>query len=99
MLWNGPYQRNPCFSGREEALQRLREIRVAGKSAVLTHALSGLGGIGKTQLAAEYAYKYQNEYQAVLWAGADSPEVLLADMAGISRPFNLRLPSTVNRRQ
>src|SRR5258708_4196673 len=89
--WNVPYQRNPCFTGREEVLQRLREILVAGKSAVLTHALSGLGGIGKTQLAVEYAYKYQDEYQAVLWAGADSPEVLLADMAGIARTLNLRI--------
>lgn len=90
-LWSVPYQRNPFFVGREEALQRLRDTLVAGKSAVLTHALSGLGGIGKTQLAIEYAYKFQGDYQAVLWAGADSQEILLADVAGIARTLDLRI--------
>jgi MinD superfamily P-loop ATPase len=41
-------------------------------------AISGLGGIGKTQLAIEYAYRYGSEYQAVLWARADTSEALNA---------------------
>ena len=36
--------------------------------------VTGLGGVGKTQLAAHYAYTHHGEYDAVLWAGADSPE-------------------------
>ncbi len=39
-------------------------------------AMSGLGGIGKTQIAVEYAYRYRQDYQAVLWARADTREEL-----------------------
>ncbi len=89
--WNVPFHRNPYFTGREAALQRLRDALLAGKSAVLTHALAGLGGLGKTQLAVEYAYHYRETYQAVLWTRADSTEALLADMTHIARLLNLRV--------
>jgi tetratricopeptide (TPR) repeat protein len=41
-------------------------------------AFSGLGGIGKTQTAIEYAYRYRQEYQSILWARAsEKPELVL----------------------
>src|SRR5262249_3828161 len=53
-------------------------------------AISGLGGIGKTQLALEYAYRYHQDYQAVLWARAESTEELLSSY--ITLATLLRLP-------
>jgi Effector-associated domain 1 len=60
---NIPYPRNPFFTGLETVLQEIRNTLLARKSA----ALSGLGGIGKTQTAIEFAYRYDNEYEAILW--------------------------------
>src|SRR6266700_5881307 len=52
-IWNIPYQRNPLFTGRAEVLKKLSEALRAGKTAALAQpqAISGLGGIGKTQPA------------------------------------------------
>src|SRR5690349_2764993 len=57
-LWNVPYPRNPFFTGREELLTHLAEALRMGPATALTQpqAISGLGGIGKTQVAVEYAY-------------------------------------------
>jgi len=59
-IWNVPIRRNLLFTGRREVLQRLHDRLAAGKPAALTQpqAISGLGGIGKTQTALEYAYRY-----------------------------------------
>src|SRR5579872_861085 len=76
LLWSVPHQRNPYFTGREALLQHLHHTLTTSKAAALTHpqAISGLGGIGKTQLALEYAYRYHQEYQAVFWVKADTRE-------------------------
>jgi hypothetical protein len=55
-IWNIPYQRNRFFTGREELLKHLHDNLTNRKAAALSQAISGLGGIGKTQTAVEYAY-------------------------------------------
>jgi transcriptional regulator with XRE-family HTH domain len=77
--WNVPYPHNPYFVGRETILQSLRQRLVPGaKTTALTQSISGLGGIGKTQVAIEYAHRYGEHYEAVLWITADSLEVATA---------------------
>src|ERR1019366_1934976 len=75
-IWNIPYPRNPFFLGRESELLRIRQDLQTGQAMALSQpqAISGLGGIGKTQLALEYAYRYHQDYMAVLWARAESTE-------------------------
>ncbi len=90
-LWNLPYRRNPLFRGREEVLARLHTLLHTGKAAALVQAqaISGLGGIGKTQTAIEYAYRHRNDYSAVLWVKADTPEVLTSDFAALASTLGL----------
>ncbi len=56
-IWNVPHQRNINFTGREQLLSDLHNALTSGKPAALTQALHGLGGVGKTQTAVEYAYR------------------------------------------
>ncbi len=77
--WNVPYPHNPYFIGREAFLKSLKQRLVSGeKTTALPQAISGLGGIGKTQVAIEYAHRYGDQYEAVLWIQADSLEVATA---------------------
>ncbi|HZR42752.1 MAG TPA: tetratricopeptide repeat protein, partial [Ktedonobacteraceae bacterium] len=52
-------------------------------------AISGLGGIGKTQVALEYAYRYREHYHDILWVSAESQETLMASYAEIARCLRL----------
>jgi hypothetical protein len=52
-------------------------------------AISGLGGIGKTQLAIEYAYRYRAEYQAVFWVRAETTETIYASYCELAALLGL----------
>jgi tetratricopeptide (TPR) repeat protein len=86
-LWNLPFVRNPFFTGRDDLLARLHTYLHATQTTALRQpvALSGLGGVGKTQVAIEYAYRYSSEYQAVLWVRAETIETLNASYTEIAR--------------
>jgi transcriptional regulator with XRE-family HTH domain len=89
--WHIPYPRNPFFTGREQLLQELYDTFDANTSNPLTHiqALCGLGGVGKTHLALEYAYRYHHAHDAVFWLKADTRENLLAEFVGIAQLLSL----------
>lgn len=88
-VWNVPHHRNSFFTDREDILIHLHSRFTEGKSIRLVQAISGLGGIGKTQIVVEYAYRYHEEYKAILWANADSREILVSDFLGIAELLNL----------
>jgi hypothetical protein len=90
-LHNLPFAPNPAFTGRETDLERLGEHlqKRGGVALTQTVALHGLGGVGKTQLAVEYAWKHLGGYEAVLWLRADSPEALDANLAGLAGVLGL----------
>ncbi|MFN6496864.1 MAG: tetratricopeptide repeat protein [Nostoc sp. DedQUE01] len=84
-LWNIPYPRNPFFTARETVLEEMRNALLTKKLA----ALSGLGGIGKTQTVIEYAYRYRHEYQAILWMRAAFETELVSGFVRLAELFNL----------
>jgi len=90
-IWNIPYRRNQFFTGREEVFARLHDSLQRDATAALTQPqeLSGLGVFGKTQTALESAYRYRHEYQAVLWARADSQGALTSEFVQIARHLDL----------
>ena len=90
-IWLVPYDRNPFFTGREGLLKRLRDTLTALKTGVLTPlvSISGLGGIGKTQTAIEYAHRYKGDYQAILWARASTRDMLTSDFVTLAGQLHL----------
>ncbi len=86
---NIPFERNPLFTGREEVLERLHTTLNTGKTTALTQAISGMGGIGKTQTAVEYAYKYQDDYECSYWIKAESRESIISDFVTTAHLLDL----------
>lgn len=81
---------NPDFVGREDVLAQLHELLNQGQQpAMLSQAITGLGGIGKTQTALAYAYRHLAEYALVWWLRAESPAVLAADFTTLADPLGL----------
>src|SRR5579859_2878348 len=66
------YQRNPYLLGRTKLLHILREKLCTSQSQTYNHrvALFGLGGVGKTQVAVEYVFKYRSKYHSTFWISA-----------------------------
>lgn len=90
-IWNVPHRRNPNFTGREELLESLHVSLHSGEYAALTQAMHGLGGVGKTQTAIEYAYRYASEYDAVLWVPAEDPAALAGHFAALAGVIGLNV--------
>lgn len=83
------------FKGREEFLKQLRRSLERSSdhraTAIMGKAVHGLGGVGKTRLAVEYAWQHADEYSAVLCVTADSPENLQRNLADLTGPLVLDL--------
>ena len=88
-IQNIPYRQNSFFTGRDEVLKQLYLTFRSKKTKVKMQAISGLGGIGKTQIALEYAYRYQKHYRAVFWAQADSREGLVSSFVAAAQLLKL----------
>jgi transcriptional regulator with XRE-family HTH domain len=78
VVWHVPLRRNAFFTGRDGLLQELHAALRPDRSDPRVQALTGLAGIGKTQAALEYAYRFASAYQAVFWVSADTPASALA---------------------
>ena len=89
LIWNVPHLRNPNFTGREGLLDDLRRSLTSGQAAAMTQAIAGLGGVGKTQLATEYAYRYTSEYDLVWWVRSEEAATLGADYAALAGELGL----------
>jgi tetratricopeptide (TPR) repeat protein len=99
-IWVGVPPRNKNFTGRANILEQLRDRTAGSKAAALLskqslpQALQGLGGVGKTAVATEYAYKFGPEYDLVCWIRADQTPLIRAALAGLAGYLGLAAPST-----
>ena len=70
-LWFGVPAVVAAFSGRGDELEAVEEALGVAGSAVIAQAITGLGGVGKTQLAARYVNQHGSEYDIVAWIRAE----------------------------
>ena len=80
-VWNLP-ARNPAFTGRDGLLVAVRDRLVAGDRAVV-QAFQGMGGVGKTQLAIEYAYRFAGAYDLAWWVNAEQAGLIGDQVAAL----------------
>jgi hypothetical protein len=88
-VWNVPFQRNPDFTGRDELLGSLAGRLAGGGAAAVTQVLQGGGGVGKTSLAVEYAYRQRSQFDTVWWVRAEQPTTLVSDLAELGAALGL----------
>jgi hypothetical protein len=91
LVWHVPYRYTPFFTGREGVFADLFTNFTSTPSAgiVPVQALTGLGGLGKTQTAVAYAFRYRKEYQAVLWIKAETEGDLVASFTTMAKLLEL----------
>ncbi|WP_329336602.1 tetratricopeptide repeat protein [Streptomyces sp. NBC_00663] len=91
---NLPDRAGSLFVGREPELARLDEafLRTGG---VVVHAVHGLGGIGKSTLAAHWAGRRAADFNPVWWITAETRADLDTGLAALARALYPALVGTV----
>jgi tetratricopeptide (TPR) repeat protein len=83
------------FKGRDEFIQRLHEsLSQARGGRMPIISLYGLGGVGKTRVAVEYARSHVEEHSALLFAVAETPEALRRNLAALAGTLVPQLDTT-----
>ncbi|WP_031480782.1 FxSxx-COOH system tetratricopeptide repeat protein [Streptomyces bicolor] len=91
-FWNVS-PRNASFTGRSALLERLRDRLGGSASGGLPgmHALYGLGGVGKTQIALEYVHRFAADYDLVWWIASEQNELVVSALADLAPRLGLRV--------
>jgi tetratricopeptide (TPR) repeat protein len=90
-VWGNVPPRNKNFTGREDLLATLRAGIASQVTAVVPQpkTLHGLGGVGKTQMAVEYTYRYRHEYDLVWWIPSDQAFLVKTALAELAPHLGL----------
>ncbi|MFB8772861.1 FxSxx-COOH system tetratricopeptide repeat protein [Streptomyces broussonetiae] len=88
--------RNALFTGRADLLRMLERNLGQGPTAVLPHALHGMGGVGKSQLALEYVYRNADRYDVVWWIPAERPTQIAQALVELAQRLGLRMTTEAN---
>ncbi|WP_051804663.1 FxSxx-COOH system tetratricopeptide repeat protein [Streptomyces griseus] len=97
-VWGNVPPNNPNFVGREGLLTQIREQLLTGDtSAVLPHTLHGMGGVGKSQIAIEYVYRYAAEYDVVWWIPSEQPAMILTALTELAQRLGLNVTNEANQ--
>jgi hypothetical protein len=86
-----PIPLNREFTGRDVLLQSVFDRLTASGTAVV-QALHGMGGVGKTQVAARYAREHWSRYRIVWWIAAEAPALIGARFAELAAVLGLVRP-------
>ncbi|BAH44559.1 hypothetical protein BBR47_35820 [Brevibacillus brevis NBRC 100599] len=90
LINNLPFKRNINFIGREVELKKIRDYFIEPDIGHKSFIVSGLGGMGKTQIAVEYSYRNIDNYRVVWWIHAENQNSILADIESLL--IELKIP-------
>ncbi|WP_030899567.1 FxSxx-COOH system tetratricopeptide repeat protein [Streptomyces sp. NRRL F-5126] len=88
-VWGGVPRRNTRFTGREPLLNDAYHALKSAEESARVVTLHGMSGVGKTQLAAEYVYRFGAEYDVVWWVAADKRAVCRQRLAQLAPELGL----------
>ncbi|MDJ0342505.1 FxSxx-COOH system tetratricopeptide repeat protein [Streptomyces sp. H10-C2] len=88
-VWGGVPRRNIRFTGRENLLGDVYHRLQQAEQGAAVVTLLGMSGVGKTQIAAEYVYRFGSEYDAVWWVPADQRGTLRQRLAELAPALGL----------
>ncbi|MHC0431743.1 FxSxx-COOH system tetratricopeptide repeat protein [Streptomyces sp. O3] len=74
-IWGEVPRRNQRFTGRDDLLTELNQRLTDADPGAAVCTLLGMSGIGKTQLAAEYAHRFSPDYDLVWWVNSDDRNI------------------------
>ncbi len=99
VIWGGVPPRNRNFVGRETLLDQIQ--RTLGRYVRATlmpqaQPLHGFGGVGKSQIATEFAYKYQRDYDLIWWVQADDDRAIRRSLNSLARRLGIRESADVD---
>ena len=83
-----PFHKNDNFTGRDRELAEIHRVLNSADATISQRrvmVLHGLGGMGKTQLAIQYAYIHQKDYTSVWWVNASTTQTLSQGYLGIAQ--------------
>ncbi|RLP93473.1 FxSxx-COOH system tetratricopeptide repeat protein [Micromonospora sp. CV4] len=91
-IWRVPLDSKTYFTGRGDLLDILYREAANSKSAILTHGLTGQGGVGKSRLAAEYAHRFRQDYDVVWWIRSSAQSSMNEDIAQLGQELGVWAP-------
>jgi hypothetical protein len=95
-VWNVP-GRLRTFTGRGALLDQISAGMAVSGGRVAVTALHGLGGVGKTQLAIEYAWRHAGAFQLVWWVNAEQAALVGEQLAGLAGTLGVTVSGDVGR--
>lgn len=87
--------RNLHFTGRTAELAGLyANLIVGGRQHPAVQVISGMGGIGKTEIAAEYIYRHRDKYEIIWWIRAEHHDRVREALVRLGQRLELRQAAT-----
>ncbi|MFE9446804.1 FxSxx-COOH system tetratricopeptide repeat protein [Streptomyces sp. NPDC006739] len=97
-IWGEVPRRNPRFTGRDDLLTALHQRLADAERGAAVCTLLGMSGIGKTQLAAEYAHRFSTDYDVVWWVNSDDRNIQRDRLGELAVELGLRIGSEPGER-
>jgi tetratricopeptide (TPR) repeat protein len=97
-IWGEVPRRNPRFTGRDDLLTEIHQRLADAERGASACTLLGMSGIGKTQLAAEYAHRFSTDYDLVWWVNSDDRNIQRDRLGELAVELGLRIGSEPGER-